>query len=252
MSYSGAPNYQDPLAGSDLTFGVFTPFQLWAGDPGWTTDETFAQFGLIQQFTVMGRRADGKIVPLLPYVQDGSGGVAAKALVTFTAQPAVNDTLTVNGTVITFIANGAVPVGNQVPLGATFNNTAEATSALINSAVANIEAEFNGVANTIELVADAPGTAGNAYTLAKTSAGITISGATFAGGSATTTEASPESKPIGVAAQPIDTTMGDVQGPVLLGGTFNYAALIWPDSVTTLAQMKALTDGTKMAVRALK
>ena len=46
--------------------------------------------------------------------------------ITIGTNPAVGDTITVNGVLITFIANGGTPVGNQVALGTTATATATA------------------------------------------------------------------------------------------------------------------------------
>jgi hypothetical protein len=46
--------------------------------------------------------------------------------ITIGTNPAVGDTITVNGTLVTFIVNGGTPVGNQVALGTTATNTATA------------------------------------------------------------------------------------------------------------------------------
>jgi len=46
--------------------------------------------------------------------------------VTIGTNPAVGDTVTVNGTLVTFIVNGGTPVGNQVALGTTTTATATA------------------------------------------------------------------------------------------------------------------------------
>jgi hypothetical protein len=46
--------------------------------------------------------------------------------ITIGTNPAVGDTITVNGTLVTFIVNGGTPVGNQVALGTTATATATA------------------------------------------------------------------------------------------------------------------------------
>jgi hypothetical protein len=46
--------------------------------------------------------------------------------ITIGTNPAVGDTITVNGTLVTFIVNGGTPVGNQVALGTTAAATATA------------------------------------------------------------------------------------------------------------------------------
>jgi hypothetical protein len=59
--------------------------------------------------------------------------------VTIGTNPAVADTITINGTLVTFIVNGGTPVGNQVALGTTATATATALyTFLAASADANI------------------------------------------------------------------------------------------------------------------
>lgn len=72
------------------------------------------------------------------YVAANIGTVAAAAVasyadtnvaantITIGTNPAVGDTITVNGTLVTFIVNGGTPVGNQVALGVSATATATA------------------------------------------------------------------------------------------------------------------------------
>jgi hypothetical protein len=122
-----------------------------------------------------------------------------------------------------------------------------------NEAALLVQPEYNGDSAplVVTIRATNPGTGGNSITLAKSSSAITVSGATLSGGSATNTETLPESIPVSVLATGIDTTAGDLEGPVYLAGVFNWVALIWPPGVTTLAQAKALTDHVKFSVKAL-
>jgi hypothetical protein len=112
--------------------------------------------------------------------------VAASGTVTFTAQPAANDTITLNGTVLTFVAAGAA--GPQINLGGNFPGTAQNLLAYINANSVALGVLATGGAAVLTLTDNTPGTGGNAYTLAESSAGITLSGATLAGGSAGSSE----------------------------------------------------------------
>lgn len=100
-----------------------------------------------------------------------AGGVAA-------------DTLTVNGTAITFISPMVVPSGSQVVVGPN----ASATSANLQAFLAastdtNIDQSTYVTSGTVTTVTfKTAGTGGNAFTLAKSSSNITISGATLSGG----------------------------------------------------------------------
>jgi len=108
----------------------------------------------------------------------GTGNTAATGYVLFSSNPANNDTLTINGTVITF--TGALRAST---LTATLQ---ELITALQNSNDANLSLlTYQLVGTQINITAVSPGTAGNSYTLAKSSTAITLSGATLTGGAAT-------------------------------------------------------------------
>lgn len=106
-----------------------------------------------------------------------------------TGVPANNETVTVNGTVITWKTSGAV--GNQVNIAATAALNAKALYLfLINSTDANIiQAKYDWntqQADTqIRVTARTAGTGGNAFTLAEATSNMTVSGANLAGGSQT-------------------------------------------------------------------
>lgn len=109
-------------------------------------------------------------------------GVKASGTVTFTANPTAADTLTLNGVAITFVASS--PTGNQVLIGASKEATAANLQVFLN-ATANASltvAEYSTALNVLSIEYGVIGTGGNAYSLAESSAGITISGATLAGG----------------------------------------------------------------------
>lgn len=114
-------------------------------------------------------------------------GAHASGTVTLSANPAANDTLTINGTAITFVASS--PSGLKVLIGATAAATAQNLQAFLAASTdANLVACSYSLSGTVVTVtAIAAGTAGNAITLAKTSSGITLSGATLSGGLAPST-----------------------------------------------------------------
>lgn len=114
-------------------------------------------------------------------------GLSATGLMTFTAQPAANATITLAGQAFTFVAG--VPGANQIKIGANLVETVEnAVFKLNGSAVAAVAAATylagsNG--RSIEIEHDTPGVGGNAFTLAASNdANVTLSGATLAGGAA--------------------------------------------------------------------
>lgn len=120
---------------------------------------------------------------------NNAGGVPTRATgtITFSGNPAVNDTVTVNGQAFTFVVLSAN--ANQVTIGANAAATAaNLLTALQQSTVAGVAqmtyasnaASGNGLVITATAVAT--GTAGNAYTLAKSSTVLAVSGATLSGG----------------------------------------------------------------------
>lgn len=114
-------------------------------------------------------------------------GALASGTVTLTANPAANDTLTINGTAVTFVA--ASPTGNQVLIGANAAATAaNLQEFLAASADANLsQCSYSTTGSVTTVSALTASNAGNAITLAKSSAAITLSGATLSGGVAAST-----------------------------------------------------------------
>lgn len=117
------------------------------------------------------------------------GFVSASAAVgnaAFSGNPTAADTLTLNGTAITFVASGAT--GNQVNIGATLSATLASLAALINGSADAQLSKFTAIVNpgntALYLVAKTPGVGGNALTLVKSSTAITLSGATLSGATA--------------------------------------------------------------------
>lgn len=107
-----------------------------------------------------------------------TGGTFATGTATFSANPAVNDTLTVNGIVYTFTA---------LNIGATLNATLatlQETLANSNSGSLNV-ASYTVVGSVLTVTYKTAGTSGNSFTLAKSSTAITLSGATLTGGAGT-------------------------------------------------------------------
>lgn len=108
----------------------------------------------------------------------------ATASAAFSGQPTAADTLVIAGTTVTFVAGA--PTGNQVQIGASLAATLTALASFLNAStdVNLAKAVYNVTGSTLYMVSKATGTVGNAYTLTKVSTAITLSGATFAGGSA--------------------------------------------------------------------
>lgn len=118
-------------------------------------------------------------------------GAQATGSITFTGQPANNDTVTVGGTAITFVTGS--PTGNQVQIaGTTALTEAALLSFLQGSADTNIVkcTYAQGSGTSINLTYVNEGTAGNSFTLAKSSTNISLSGATLSGGTHSQTSTS--------------------------------------------------------------
>lgn len=116
--------------------------------------------------------------------------VAASGSIAFSAQPAVNSTVTINGTTFTFVASGAT--GNQVNIGANLAATMTALATVLNaSAVPGVAAAtYTGVAAALNILHDTLGPSGNSFTLAASTSpasNATVSGATLTGGANTHT-----------------------------------------------------------------
>lgn len=230
------------LAGNG-TEGIFTVFDLYAGESDIiTTNETVAQGLLIAQYTVMSKQQDGFLVPFTLTAD----GVQASGTLTFGAQPAPADTVTINGVAVAFVA--ANPVGSQVLIGASAAATAANLVAYINANEVTFAARavLNGSVITVEAVAG--GTGGNAIGLAKSGANPTVSGATLAGGAneVETNDA------FCITAQAVDATLAPTQTPVFTGGVFNHAVLVWPAACNTELLRRQAFDGSPISVRSLK
>jgi hypothetical protein len=107
----------------------------------------------------------------------------ATGYINFAGQPAAGNTITFNSILITFVAGS--PGANQVQIGgsltATITNLANALNAHGDSHIS--AATYANVGGTqLSITHDAPGTGGNSYTLAKSGANMTLSGANLTGG----------------------------------------------------------------------
>lgn len=109
----------------------------------------------------------------------------ASGNIAFAGQPAANDTITLNGTVITFVAGapapGQVQIGGDLPT--TLTNLLNYLSASQDTQLVKFRYSVNNT--TLYAWSAVTGTGGNALTLAKSGANITVSAATLTGGSGT-------------------------------------------------------------------
>jgi len=111
-------------------------------------------------------------------------GVQASSTMTLSGQPSANDTFTVDGTTVTFVASGAT--GNQVNIGSSTQITAaNFWTFLINSTDVNIAKAtytLNTSTNVVTVTYIGVGTAGNAFTLAKSGSNLAVGHGTLQGG----------------------------------------------------------------------
>jgi hypothetical protein len=132
-------------------------------------------------------------------------GAKATGSITVTTNPAANDTLVVNGTTFTFKASAATGV-RDVLIGTSQAATAANLLAVLQSST---DAKVTQAAYTMDAATPTviavtflkTGTAGNSFTLVRTGTGITLSGATLTGGTASTRRRVDVATGIGVSIQ---------------------------------------------------
>jgi hypothetical protein len=115
-----------------------------------------------------------------------TAGAAATGSFSFSNQPAAGSTITINGTVITFVASGAT--GAQVNIGADTAATVTALSTALNAMnISSIAAStYSPSSTTLNITYDLVGTRGNAVKIvAGAGSNATASGATLSGGNYT-------------------------------------------------------------------
>ena len=110
-------------------------------------------------------------------------GAAATGTLTFNGQPSANDSFTLGGTAITFVASS--PIGNQVVIGSTEAITIQNFLTFIQQSLDTNISKCTYVmnsANVIGITDKTPGTAGNSFTLAKSGTNLAVSAADLSGG----------------------------------------------------------------------
>jgi hypothetical protein len=249
--------YPPLLASGFDNLGRFDQFDLYAGESDIVSSHAQAADGqAITQFQIVSFDVNGRLVPW-----DASEFGYASGTLTFTGQPVAAETVTINGVVLTFRAAYAAP--GDVVIGATFADTAANLAAVINGTpdgtdintnmptygtapLAGIGVTATRAAGVVTLHAIAPGTAGNAITLTEAATNVAASAATLTGGAAES-DIAPK-RPAGIAAQPAAAATPGTWFPYFTGGVFNHEALVWPDSVATLAQRKRAFAGSNIGV----
>lgn len=175
-----------PMAGAGSTLGkergLLEDDQLGTGrEPDDPVDDVVTNTG---DLTVpVDMRAFGFWLKLMYGEPETDPADGATGSIAFSAQPANNSTVTVNGVAWTFKTAGAA--GNQVNIGADLAATMTALATALNaSADAGVAAAtYTATATTIAIAHDALGPGGNAFTLAAgVGSNATPSGAHLAGG----------------------------------------------------------------------
>jgi hypothetical protein len=129
------------------------------------------------------------LISTMPGATLVSDGVFATGTITIATQPTTGQTITVNGQTVTFKTAASGPL--DVTIGANAAGTAANLAAVLNesSVPAIAAANYSAAAAIVTVTYDTRGTAGNAFTLATGTAGVsvTMSGATLTGGVNATT-----------------------------------------------------------------
>jgi hypothetical protein len=174
-------NPQQPSAVAES----YIPDQLIAGNLKLVSDN-----GIVSGAAALLR---GSVMGLTKFgsVSGTPGKAFASGTILIAALPAAGDTLTIGGTAITFAAAvpDVAPPPGTVYIGATTALTAQALLAYLNGSTDTnlVKFTYSLNASTITATAAVPGTGGNALTLATSDSGaFTLSGATLAGGTANT------------------------------------------------------------------
>ncbi|MDH4163325.1 MAG: hypothetical protein OEW15_11650 [Nitrospirota bacterium] len=115
-------------------------------------------------------------------------GTAASGTIKLDTNPGDTDTITLNGTTVTFVA--VVPGANEVQIGVDVATTYASLLAFLQASADTqiVKCTYATIAtNQLRATYKTLGVAGNSFTLAKSSTHITLSGAALAGGTATQT-----------------------------------------------------------------
>lgn len=223
------------LAGNE-TVGTYNPDQLYAGEADIVTTQGVVASGQdLAEFQVVSQSGG----QLFAWNKDGS----ARATITFSGVGTADDTVTINGDVITLKAS-ATAGQPEITIGGTAAATAQNLKAYINDHSDTLGVTANGDAAALTLIANEPGTGGNGITLAEASTAASVSSATLVGGG-------DDSVPYGVLPHAIDTTSeglnADSDSPVIIGGVLNFEKLV-ADSATYTQLREAFARGNSNIV----
>ncbi len=194
-----------------------------------------ADFIVGDKFTVT-VSGDGKVVELKP-------PVSAVGHIELADNPAADDTITLNGTVVTFKASGAV--GSQINIGddvlATLDNMLTFLSGSADAQIAK-NTYSNDKYSKIEIVNKTPGTGGNAYTLVKSGANLAVSAATLTGGAGSAVDGSQEA--YGVIGDNVIAPDGADKNSfaIVRDAVLSTRGIIWATGVVQADKDKAIAE----------
>lgn len=211
-----------------------------------TTHETKVdQFGdVVANEFIMGRNINVKVpmsevtidnlVDVMPGASIVStGGVKAFGTITITTNPADTEDVTVNGYPLVFAAAAPNDQAGEFLIGADVTETAENMVALINKNLDPLLGRLvaSNVAGVVTITYNLYGTAGNAITLVDNTTGdVTLSGATFSGGVASTAERVEISSGTGLSL--LDIAGELILHPIALAGADKSEDLVVPLAAT--------------------
>ena len=187
---------------------------------------------------------DGPLAPAQP----------ALGQFTFSANPGIGGDMLFNGSMVTFIAHGATPVGLQVPVGLDLGSTLTALQTFL-SGSADTQIVKNTYAiqgSSIILTAKTAGAAGNGYSLGGTVFGMSISGPTMTGGADAGTQVQGVlAATMALGANPICSTLPGILNTLLAhaivesAGTSTIADESWRTTLNS-QRIIGLSGGVKI------
>jgi hypothetical protein len=179
----------DPYATTDFAASELDSFPQYANMPVMTRGRIWVRAG-----ATVTRNNGVYFDATTGLFSNSASGAAAFGSITFSQQPVAAQTVTMNGTVVTF--------GTDVALGPTLGDTIVNLAAFMNASsdtqLVKCSYEASPVspggsgegsgANQLIVAEKTVGTAGNALTLATNVTGATVSGSTLSGGTASATQ----------------------------------------------------------------
>jgi len=201
----------------------------------------------ILEVGIAGVAATGSVtIANLPYT-----GTQATNSITLTGNPSASDTVTINGSVVTFVS--ALTSGLQVLIGATALITAGNLQAFLASSTDSnlILSTYSTSGTKTTMTAVIGGTAGNAYTLATSdSAKITVGGATFSSGVGTPDNVTVDGVAVTFIAGPSQGLLCQV-GTTTAQPATNLQSLMQASTNATLILMTYSVSGSTVYIQSV-